>query len=175
MAEQQITTAEELDALPVAFRYAADRHGDLWHRGDDDRWRQGDSAPYSSAEVVRAWGPVTPLAPMRTAPAPVDQGDREALAVEIREALGAADGDEVVLDEYALADITLAWFAAQPKTVTAEEREQAVLYARGAVGRRIEWPSLHWGVESVHHDAWPHIAEAAVDAALAALGIEVTP
>src|SRR5690606_24717316 len=32
--------------------------------------------------------------------------------------------------------------------------------------RRLAWPSLHWGVEGVHPDAWPHIAMAAADAIL---------
>ena len=33
-----------------------------------------------------------------------------------------------------------------------------------AIAARLRWPSLHWGTEAVHPDAWPHIAAAALDA-----------
>lgn len=39
--------------------------------------------------------------------------------------------------------------------------------ALAAIEERLRWPSLHWGVEHVHSDAWPHLASAAADAALA--------
>lgn len=29
---------------------------------------------------------------------------------------------------------------------------------------RLSWPSMHWGVEDVHPDAWPHLAAAFVQA-----------
>lgn len=41
-----------------------------------------------------------------------DLDDREALATEFREHFDAADDDERVLTEHALADVALAWFAA---------------------------------------------------------------
>lgn len=44
--------------------------------------------------------------------------------------------------------------------------EAAVLVG---IRKRLEWPSLHWGVEDVHPDAWPHIAVAAAGAALDAI------
>jgi hypothetical protein len=34
------------------------------------------------------------------------------------------------------------------------------------IARRLTWPSMHWGTEDVHPDAWPHIAAAALDAAM---------
>lgn len=37
--------------------------------------------------------------------------------------------------------------------------------AHAGIVKRLTWPSLHWGVEDVHPDAWPHIAAAAVAAA----------
>ena len=36
-----------------------------------------------------------------------------------------------------------------------------------AIEKRIEWPSMHWGVEDVSQDAWPHLARVAADAAVA--------
>lgn len=35
------------------------------------------------------------------------------------------------------------------------------------IAARMAWPSMHWGIEDVHQDAWPHIAAAALDAAAA--------
>ncbi|MCB2412369.1 hypothetical protein LGT39_05840 [Demequina sp. TTPB684] len=37
-----------------------------------------------------------------------------------------------------------------------------------AIEQRLRWPSLHWDTERVHKEAWPHIARAAADAAIAA-------
>lgn len=34
-----------------------------------------------------------------------------------------------------------------------------------AILLRLKWPSMHWGTEGVHPDAWPHIAATALDAA----------
>lgn len=40
--------------------------------------------------------------------------------------------------------------------------------AHDGIRRRLTYPSMHWGVEGVHSDAWPHIAAAAADAIVAA-------
>jgi len=40
------------------------------------------------------------------------------------------------------------------------------------IADRMTWPSLHWGVEDVHPDAWPHIAIAAVKGARPVLRVE---
>lgn len=37
------------------------------------------------------------------------------------------------------------------------------------IAARLSWPSMHWGTEDVHPDAWPHVAAAALDAARAAV------
>lgn len=37
--------------------------------------------------------------------------------------------------------------------------------ALAGIVKRCSWPSMHWGVEDVHRDAWPHLAIAAVAAA----------
>lgn len=37
-----------------------------------------------------------------------------------------------------------------------------------AIEGRISWPSMHWGVERVSVDAWPHLARVAADAAVEA-------
>lgn len=42
--------------------------------------------------------------------------------------------------------------------------EQAAAKALAGIQARIRWASLHWGVEDVHPDAWPHIARAAAEA-----------
>lgn len=36
--------------------------------------------------------------------------------------------------------------------------------AVAAIQQRLTWPSMHWGVEGVSPDAWPHIAAAVLDA-----------
>ena len=43
---------------------------------------------------------------------------------------------------------------------------------KAGIAKRMSWPSMHWGVEDVHPDAWPHIAAAALDAALTLGAIE---
>lgn len=47
----------------------------------------------------------------------------------------------------------------------------AQVAAHDGIQRRLTWPSMHWGVEGVHPDAWPHIAMAAADAILAELDV----
>lgn len=41
----------------------------------------------------------------------------------------------------------------------------AVEAAVDGIRDRLKWASMHWGVEDVHPDAWPHIARAALTAA----------
>lgn len=41
-----------------------------------------------------------------------------------------------------------------------------------AIEKRLQWPSLHWGVEDVSIDAWPHLARFAADAVVAHIDAE---
>ena len=41
--------------------------------------------------------------------------------------------------------------------------------ALDAIKSRLTWPSLHWGIEGVSTDAWPHISRAALTGAMQAL------
>lgn len=52
---------------------------------------------------------------------------------------------------------------------TDDLREKAHARAADALRIRLGWASLHWGVESVSPDAWPHLASAVADAVLAAV------
>lgn len=131
MTTQQIRTAEELDALPAEVRYLLDVDGDIWKRVGKTTWAIQDGDAWATRHVAR-WAPLTPLVLMRdlAAPAPVDQGDREALLGKVAAALidrqACADtGKPLTARQYAApaTDAALAWFAAQPKTVTAGERD----------------------------------------------------
>lgn len=82
----EITTGEELDALPAEVRYLVDCDGEIWQRVTKTTWRPRGSDVWATGHVTR-WGPLTPLVPMRDAPAPVAQGDREALAEKVAAAL----------------------------------------------------------------------------------------
>jgi hypothetical protein len=42
---------------------------------------------------------------------------------------------------------------------------EALAAGRRGLADRLTWPSMHWGVEDVHPDAWPHVVAAAVTAA----------
>ena len=50
-----------------------------------------------------------------------------------------------------------------PTTLPTPEMYQAGL---DALLHRLTWPSLHWGTEEVHRDAWPHVVHAVLDGAL---------
>ena len=68
----EITTAEELDALPDGTR-VRDRDGDVWeHWGGE--WHTRETRPFDSAWLFRKWAPLTVLP---DAPAPAAE-DREA-------------------------------------------------------------------------------------------------
>lgn len=54
--------------------------------------------------------------------------------------------------------------AAADEAPPAASVEQATAKALAGIQARIRWASLHWGVEDVHPDAWPHIARAAAEA-----------
>ncbi len=60
-----------------------------------------------------------------------------------------------------------------PSTSDGRTLTPAQVAAHEGIQRRLTWPSMHWGVEGVHPDAWPHIAMAAADAILAEF--DVTP
>lgn len=49
--------------------------------------------------------------------------------------------------------------------MTGIDLTEAAEAARAGVADRLSWASLHWGVEDVSADAWPHVATAAVAAA----------
>ena len=49
---------------------------------------------------------------------------------------------------------------------TSREWPAEVQTVMDGIERRLSWASMHWGTESVSRDAWPHIAAAALDAAL---------
>lgn len=55
-------------------------------------------------------------------------------------------------------------FAARTSSREWPGEVQAVM---DAIAKRLTWPSIHWGTERVHDDAWPHIAATALDAAMA--------
>ena len=42
---------------------------------------------------------------------------------------------------------------------------EALAAGRRGLAERLKWPSMHWGVEDVHPDAWPHVVAASVAAA----------
>ena len=51
-------------------------------------------------------------------------------------------------------------------TTPVEVDEEMIGRATNGIRKRLESPSLHWGVEDLHPDAIPHIARAAVEAAI---------
>jgi hypothetical protein len=51
-------------------------------------------------------------------------------------------------------------FAARTSTYSAPPEVHAAVEA---IERRLTWASMHWGVEKVSPDAWPHIAAAVLD------------
>lgn len=52
------------------------------------------------------------------------------------------------------------------KHTTSRECPAEVATAAKGIEGRLSWPSMHWGAEDLHPDALPHIAAAALDAAL---------
>ena len=73
----EITTAEELDALPDGTR-VRDRDGDVWeHWGGE--WHTRETRPFDSAWLFRKWAPLTVLP---DAPAPAAE-DRESLVSDV--------------------------------------------------------------------------------------------
>lgn len=67
-----------------------------------------------------------------------------------------------------MSDIREALVAREVRTSDGRTLTPAQVAAHDGIQRRLTWPSMHWGVEGVHPDAWPHIAMAAADAILAA-------
>jgi len=208
MTADQITTAAELDALPVGS-VVLDRHADAWQKQEDTELLDEEGKRRESAWASTAWmvdrtaeqmfsgiptdtskysrlGPFTVLyRPDRPAP----QVDRETLVEHVSDWLAGSpsathgvdssdegysrlcvetDDEWRALAEH-LADHVLALpaarsdaaLAAQPVTVTAEQRAIAVeAVHRRACGDRFCLATFE--------------AEQAVDATFAALGVEVT-
>jgi hypothetical protein len=44
--------------------------------------------------------------------------------------------------------------------------------ALAAIRHRLTWPSMHWGTEDVHTEAWPHVAAAAADGVMVHLFVK---
>lgn len=70
--------------------------------------------------------------------------------------------------ESPMSDPREALVAREVRTSDGRTLTPAQVAAHDGIQRRLTWPSMHWGVEGVHPDAWPHIAMAAADAILAA-------
>ena len=113
----EITTVEELDALPVGSILRDSRGEPVW-RSERWGWRAGNGVRDVEPKLVIEDGaPLTLLHPLPDAPSP-SVGDREALA---RVMAGAVDGctswgghSQTYRDEWLQgADATLAWFAAR--------------------------------------------------------------
>ena len=121
----KITTAEELDALPVGS-VVRDRDRDEWtKRATPAVWVTPETRPFGSEHVARKWAPLT-LVSRPDAPAPPAEG-REALARLLRDtdeedSTGGPGPFSDVDEWYHLADAALAWFAArQPAPVVSAE------------------------------------------------------
>ena len=89
----KITTAEELDALPVGS-VVRDRDRDEWtKRATPPVWVTPETRPFGSEYVARKWAPLT-LVSRPDAPAPSAE-DREALRDDIQEAVEGAIPDDL--------------------------------------------------------------------------------
>jgi len=117
----EITTVEELDALPVGSILRDSRGEPVW-RSERWGWRAGNGVRDVEPKLVIEDGaPLTLLHPLPDAPAPSAEG-REALAGVIALAMADDDLSFVGVEHEDAADAALAWFAArQPApTVSAE-------------------------------------------------------
>ncbi len=127
---EKITTAEELDALPVGS-VVLDRDGDEWTKQATPAvWVTPETRPFGSEHVTRKWAPLT-LVSRPDAPAPPlrPEADREALRVALTDGYWQRTGYRAnwehigpLMDAILDAGFTLA--ARQPApTVSAVDRE----------------------------------------------------
>ena len=102
---EQITTAAELDALPVGS-VVLDRSGIAWQKVSSEagpRWADATGNPgrISTSLLVSKYGPVTVLGPVAEAEA---RGAREALLSAARAGWDEVDGGKTPLIAPAVAD-----------------------------------------------------------------------
>jgi len=168
---EKITTAEELDALPVGSVVVNPFDNTEYHKTRTGKWVQSSGDLWLAEEIVRDDQEVVLYHP--DAPAPSTE-DREALArVLVPDAFPApADGEDENIGRtfarrsaYRAADAALAWFATrQPAPTVSAEQVNA--------GARACRPTVF---ENRFATSEQEKTREGLRVALAAMGFEVTP